>query len=197
MLFCLYATLYAVQNAALQAEPQELLEKQAISRVPLGQENEGFYSHYFLVRKKTGTMGPILDLSLFNRAIIERPFCMLTVKQVFKWYARGDWLTSIDLKEMYFHVPVIPEHRNFLRFSFWGSQYQDNWLPFGYSLSPRTISKCWDGTGAVAVGGHQGPVLSGLPAAIGAHLSHLGFTVNWKKNAPLPSPPRGSPIWEW
>ncbi|XP_028255153.1 GTPase IMAP family member 4-like [Parambassis ranga] len=56
--------------------------------------------------------------------------------------SRGDWLTSIDLKDAYFHVPVVPKHRRYLRFSFLGIQYEYNRLPFGYSLAPRTFSKC-------------------------------------------------------
>ncbi|XP_045923592.1 galactosylceramide sulfotransferase-like [Micropterus dolomieu] len=74
----------------------------------------GFYSRYFLVRKKTGGERSILDLSLFNRAIMVRPFRMLTVKRVMECVHQGDWLSSIDLKDAYFPVPVIPGHRKFL-----------------------------------------------------------------------------------
>ena len=62
------------QCLALQAELRELLLKEAISRVPQGEENQGYYSRYFLVPKKTGGMRPILDLSVFNKVIMKRPF---------------------------------------------------------------------------------------------------------------------------
>ncbi|XP_045923544.1 uncharacterized protein LOC123982167 [Micropterus dolomieu] len=61
---------------------------------------------------------------------MERPFRMLTVKQVLECVRQG------DLKD--FYVPVIPEHRKFLRFSFCDAQYQYTRLPFGYSLALRT-----------------------------------------------------------
>ncbi|KAF0046150.1 hypothetical protein F2P81_002679 [Scophthalmus maximus] len=127
---------------ALMTELSELLEKEAISRVPPGQECEGYYSRYFLVPKKTGGMRPILDLSLVNRSIMRRPFHMLTIKHVLECVRSGDWFASIDLKDAYFHVPIVPRHRKFLRFSFRGVQFQYNRLPFRYSLAPRTFSKC-------------------------------------------------------
>lgn len=53
-------------------------------------------------------------------------FCMLTVKQALECVCQGDLrLTLIDLKDMYFQVPVMPEHR----FSFRGAQcYLDDLL---------------------------------------------------------------------
>ena len=67
---------------------------------------------------------------------------MLTIRRVLQCVKPGDWFTSIDLKDAYFHVTVIPKHRKFLCFSLQGSHYQYNRLPFGYSLAPQTLSKC-------------------------------------------------------
>lgn len=190
------------QCLALQSELEELLVKNAISRVPQGEENQGFYSRYFLVPKKTGGMRPILDLSLFNRSIMERPFHMLTIRQVLECVHQGDWFTSIDLKDAYFHVSIVPKHRKFLRFSFQGIQYQYNRLPFGYSLAPRTFSKCVE-TALEPLRRMGMRVLFYLDdllllarsreeaalqtMTLVTHLSSLGFAVNWKKSSPLPS----------
>jgi len=56
----------------------------------------------------------------------------------------GDWFTTINLKDAYFHVKIArkPKHRKYLHFAFQGIAYEYNRLPFGYSLSPRTFSKC-------------------------------------------------------
>ena len=59
-------------------------------------------------------MRPILDLSVFH---------MLTIKQVLECVHQDDWFISIDLKDAYFHVPIIPKHRKFLRLSFQGISY--------------------------------------------------------------------------
>ena len=186
----------------LQSELQELLTKDAISRVPRGEENQGFYSRYFLVPKKTGGMRPILDLSLFNRSIMVGPFHMLTIKRVLECVHQGDWFTSIDLKDASFHVSIIPKHRKFLRFSFQEIQYQYNRLPFGYSLAPRTFSRCVE-TALEPLHRMGMRVLFYLndlllltrsreeaalqTARLVSHLASLGFTINWKKSSPLPS----------
>ena len=190
------------QCLALQAELRELLLKEAISRVPQGEENQGYYSRYFLVPKKTGGMRPILDLSVFNKVIMKRPFHMLTIRQVLECVHQGDWFTSIDLKDAYFHVAIIPKHRKYLRFSFQGIPYQYNRLPFGYSLAPCTFSKCVE-TALQPL--HRGGMrmlfyLDDLlllarsreevalqTVQLVSHLSKLGFLINWKKSCPLPS----------
>ncbi|XP_053289751.1 LOW QUALITY PROTEIN: uncharacterized protein LOC128450365 [Pleuronectes platessa] len=189
-------------RALLRLELQELLRKNAISKVPQGEETQGFYSRYFLVPKKTGGVRPILDLSLFNKSIMERRFHMLTIKQVLECVHQGDWFTSIDLKDAYFHVPIVSKHRRYLRFSFQGIQYQYNRLPFGYSLAPRTFSKCVETaleplhrTGMRVLFYLDDLLLlarSREEAALQTktlvcHLSSLGFTINWKKSSALPA----------
>ena len=190
------------QNLALQSELTELLGKNAISRVPHGEENRGFYSRYFLVPKKTGGMRPILDLSLFNESIVTRPFHMLTIKRVLECVRPGDFCVSVDLKDAYFHVPIIPKHRQFLRFSFQGIQYQYNRLPFGYSLAPRTFSKCVETAlqplhkkgmrvvfyldDLLLLARSETEALVQTTELL-SHLSDLGFTVNWKKSSLFPS----------
>ncbi|XP_033996615.1 LOW QUALITY PROTEIN: uncharacterized protein LOC117490940 [Trematomus bernacchii] len=184
------------------AELRELLLKEAISRVPQGEENQGYYSRYFLVPKKTGGMRPILDLSVFNKVIMKRPFHMLTIRQVLECVHQGDWFTSIDLKDAYFHVAIIPKHRKYLRFSFQGISYQYNRLPFGYSLAPRTFSKCVETAlqplhrGGMRVLFYLDDLLllarsreevALQTVQLVSHLSKLGFIINWKKSCPLPS----------
>lgn len=190
------------ETSALMAEITELLSKGAISKVPRGEENEGFYSRYFLVPKKTGGMRPILDLSSFNKCIMRRPFHMLSVRHVLECVRSGDWFASIDLKDAYFHVPIIPRHRKFLRFSFRGAQFQYNRLPFGYSLAPRTFSKCVETaleplrrSGVrvlfylddliVMASSRESCALHTMKLV--KHLSCLGFAINWQKSSPLPS----------
>ncbi|XP_013878914.1 uncharacterized protein LOC106528317 [Austrofundulus limnaeus] len=190
------------QDLALQAELQELLNKEVISRVPSGEEYEGFYSRYFLVPKKTGAMRPILDLSFFNKFILKRPFHMLTTKQMLTCVQEGDWFTSINLKDAYFHVPVIPAHRKYLRFSFQEIQYQYNHLPFGYALTPRIFSKCVETalqplrSAGMRILFYLDDLLLLAPSRqeaasqtekLSAHLRMLGFSINWKKSSLIPA----------
>ncbi|KAK7097025.1 hypothetical protein V1264_004064 [Littorina saxatilis] len=48
----------------------------------------------------------------------------------------GDWVTSIDLTDAYFHILMHPSDRKWLRFR-WGERvFQLKALPFGLSLAP-------------------------------------------------------------
>ena len=125
----------------LRAEVQALLDKAAIEEVPLGQENMGFYSTYFLVPKKDGGFRPILNLKGLNRMIEVPSFKMETLRSVITSVQPGDWLTSIDLKDAYLHVPIHTSFRRYLRFSFDGVCYQFRVLPFGISTAPRVFTK--------------------------------------------------------
>ncbi len=99
---------------------------------PLDRES-GFYSRYFVVPKKDGGLRPILDLRLLNHSVRRLKFRMLTVKQVVSQIRSEDWFVTIDLKDAYFHVSILPSHRKFLRFAFRSK-----------TLSPRTFTKCVD-----------------------------------------------------
>ena len=112
--------------------------------VPPHDRESGFYRRYFIVPKKDGGLRPILDLRLLNCSVKRLKFRMLTLKQVVSQIRSEDWFVTIDLKDAYFHVSILPNHRKFLRFAFGGKAYQYRVLPFGLALSPRTFTKCVD-----------------------------------------------------
>ncbi|XP_048024136.1 LOW QUALITY PROTEIN: uncharacterized protein LOC125253920 [Megalobrama amblycephala] len=132
------------QALVMEQEVKTLLEKEAIEHVlPLDREN-GFYSRYFIVPKKDGGLRPILDLRLLNQSVMKLKFKMLTLRQIVSQIRSEDWFVTIDLKDAYFHISILPHHRKFLRFAFGGKVYQYRVLPFGLALSPRTFTKCMD-----------------------------------------------------
>ena len=53
----------------------------------------------------------------------------------------GMWTSSIDLKDAYFHVPIHPRFRKYLRFQVLGKVYQFKALPFGLNTAPRLFTK--------------------------------------------------------
>ncbi|KAL0194819.1 hypothetical protein M9458_008391, partial [Cirrhinus mrigala] len=132
------------QGLVMEQEVATLLRKEAIEVVPPHNRESGFYSRYFIVPKKDGGLRPILDLHLLNRSVMRLKFKMLTIKQVMSQIRSEDWFVMIDLKDAYFHVSILPQHRKFLRFAFRGEAYQYRVLPFGLALSPRTFMKCVD-----------------------------------------------------
>ncbi|KAL0147482.1 hypothetical protein M9458_057222 [Cirrhinus mrigala] len=132
------------QGLVMEQEVATLLRKEAIEVVPPHERESGFYSRYFIVPKKDGGLRPILDLRLLNRSVKRLKFKMLTIRQVVSQIRSEDWFVTIDLKDAYFHVSILPHHRKFLRFAFRGEAYQYRVLPFSLALSPRTFTKCVD-----------------------------------------------------
>ncbi len=121
-----------------------LLAKGAIEIIPSAQRESGFYSCYFLFPKNHSSLRPILDQRLLNRALMRRPFRMITLKQILPQISLEDWFFSLDVKDAYFHIQIAPRNWPFLRFTFEGVAYQYTVLPFGLSLAPRTFMKWMD-----------------------------------------------------
>ena len=127
----------------LREEIFSLLNKGAVVVVPRALCQSGFYSRYFLVPKRGGNgIRPILDLRALNGFLRKYKFRMLTHASLLRLVRRDDWFTSIDLKDAYFHIPIYPPHRKYLRFAFEGICYEYRVLPFGLSLSPRVFVRC-------------------------------------------------------
>ena len=49
---------------------------------------------------------------------------------------QGEWVTSIDFKDTYFHIPIQEQSRKCLRFHIQGRAYQFKALPFSLSSAP-------------------------------------------------------------
>ncbi len=113
-----------------------------------------------------------------------------------------EWFTLVDLKDAYFHVPIAPHHKQFLRFAFQGHHCQFRVLPFGLSLSPRVFTRCV----AAALAPLRAEGLKILPYLDDwlvcapsqsqvawdmtrplTHLAHRGLVVNMKKSCLDPS----------
>jgi len=124
------------KDQLLDQHIQELLAKQAIEVVQGPYYNKGFYSHLFMVPKANGKMRPIIDLKLLNRFVVVPKFKMETVASVWKALIPGNFGFSVDLTDAYFHIPIHPKSRKYLRIYRNGTVYQFRALPFGLSTSP-------------------------------------------------------------
>jgi ribonuclease HI len=100
----------------------------------------GFYSTFFLVAKKDGGgQRPVLNLKGLKQIVQVKTFKMMTIQVVLQHLQKGDWLASLDLKDAYFHVPVQPVYRPYLRFELLGKVYQFKFLPFGLFNRPKGL----------------------------------------------------------
>ena len=67
---------------------------------------------------------------------------MLRTADVLQAIGKDVWFTKIDLKDAYFHIPIAPHHRQFLRFAFKGRAYQfRSFRSFGISLAPQISTR--------------------------------------------------------
>ena len=79
----------------------------------------------FLGFKLHSRWGPILGL--VNPSLSE------TIRTSLQ---QGEWVTSVDFKDAYFHIPIQEQSRKYLRFHIQGRAYQFKALPFGLSTAP-------------------------------------------------------------
>ncbi len=131
-----------MQYRSLKDEVSVLLGKLGIKCLPSGAKAQGFYSTYFLIPKKDGGLRPILNIRMFNHHLRLLPFRMLCLSTLLTFIRQGDWFTTVDLHDAYFHIPIHKDHKKYLRFYFQGNAYEYNFLRFGLSLAPHTFTKC-------------------------------------------------------
>ena len=177
-----------------------MLAKGALEIVP--DPGHVFYSRLFLVEKATGGWRPVIDLSTLNTFIRQTPFKMETVASVLNAVQENDLLTSLDLKDAYFQVPVHPSSRKFLRFVSQGTVYQFKVLCFGLSTAPQVFTRvfaavsAWAHTSAIRLRRYLDDwlVLAPLEAKACQHVQELlllchdlGIVVNEKKSDLVPS----------
>ena len=132
--------LSGVYAQVLMDEVASLLDKGAIEEIQ-GRPQDGYFSKYFLVPKKTGDLRPILNLKPINSDIQKKSFKMENLNLVIEALHPGNWLAAIDLKDAYFHVPIHTSHYKYLRFAIQNKMYQYKVLPFGLTTSPRVFTK--------------------------------------------------------
>lgn len=128
-----------MEEISFSKEITKLLVSGAISKcTPMyGQ----YVSPCFLIKKPNGDNRFILNLKKLNSYVQTPHFKMEDYRTVLKLIRKNCFMSTIDLKDAYFLVPISPEHRRFLRFHVNGQLYQFNCLPFGLSVAPYVFTK--------------------------------------------------------
>ncbi|XP_039211541.1 exocyst complex component 3 isoform X1 [Crotalus tigris] len=154
------------------------------------------------VPKSSGGWRAILDLKGLNLHLHYKRFKMQTLHSILTSIRWGDLLTSIDLKEAYLHIPILPAHRRYLRFCYLNRHFQYRALPFGLSSAPRVFTKILAVLAAhlrlvpVRVQCYLDDILIQSPSVSAAHsdltltiqtLQVHSFLINFKKSQMNPS----------
>ena len=123
------------RNSYLLEAIHQPIVKNAVELVR-NQTSLGFFNRLFLVPKPNNKWRPILDLSNLNLFLKAEKFKMETPETIRTSLQQGEWVTSIDFKDAYFHIPIQEQSRKYLRFHVQGQTYQFKALPFGLSTAP-------------------------------------------------------------
>ena len=124
-------------NTFLLEAVQKLIEKDAIEEI-YKHDSPGYYSRLFLTPKASGGWRPIIDLKPLNPSVIGAKTKQETQAQIRSSLRQGQWAISVDLADAFFHVPIHPTSRKYLRFSIHGRLFQYKALPFGVSVHVPT-----------------------------------------------------------
>ena len=82
-----------------------------------------------------------MNLKLFNFILRKTLFKMQTLKSIIAVMCLCQQMASVDLKDTYFHIGIVPAHRQYLRFRWLGQSYQFMALPFGLSSARWVLTK--------------------------------------------------------
>ena len=96
--------------------------RQKCSRTVQNKKSLGFFNRLFLV-PKPNKWRPILDLSKLNLFLKAEKFKMETPETFRTSLRQWEWITSIDFKDAYFHIPIQEQSRKYLRFHVEGRTY--------------------------------------------------------------------------
>jgi hypothetical protein len=125
----------------LDKEVARMLEMDAVYET---QETDGVTSSIYTVPKRdSDRRRPVNNLRWVNSHLPRIKFKMSTIKDVKAAITRDCFMTSIDLSDCFWGVPVCKRDQKFLAFTWRGKTYRFRCLPFGLSLSPMFITKIY------------------------------------------------------
>ena len=125
--------------AIIDAEIVKLSRKKVISKCEYSPDL--YLSPVFTRPKKDGMNRMILNLKGVNSEITYHHFKMDTLQVALKLVTPFCFMSSIDLKDAYYSVPIVKHHRKFLRFSWRGQLWQFDSMPNGLALTPRKFTE--------------------------------------------------------
>ena len=128
-----------VKSKHLKESCQALIQKQALEKV-IVPSSLAFYNRLFLV-PKPNKWRPILDLSQLNLYLAPSPFKMETPETIRLSLQLGEWVTSLDFSDAYYHIPISQRSRKYLRFHLNSQTFQFTALPFGLSTGRLEFTK--------------------------------------------------------
>ena len=179
---------------------KELLKKGAI--VESVSEPDEFISTIFIVPKPNGKFRPVINLRYLNEFVHYDYFKQETFKVVLDLLQKNDFLTSVDLQDAYFSIPVHEQDQKYLKFTWNGSLYKFICVCFGLKSAPFLFTKVLKAVFAwfrqqnfrcsyyiddsLNMNKNKAVCQKNTMTMVNT-LQSLGFTINYKKSSLVPS----------
>ena len=127
------------EQIIIDNEIEKFLEKGIIE--PSIYETCQVISPIFTRVKKDGSHRVIFNLKKLNESVSYHHFKMDTLETALKLMTENCFMTSLDLKNAYYSIPIAKEHQKYLKFVWNNELYAFTCLPMGLSSSPRIFTK--------------------------------------------------------
>lgn len=188
---------YHLDREMSEGIQQQLQEYMELGALRPARQGERIYSSPIFGRPKPDkTVRVITDLTKLNEFVGKQKFRMEGLREATLLMTPGVYMTKIDIKSAFFHLPVHPAHQRFLGIQWQGETLVFTSLPFGLTICPRVFSKTMGavmrylrGMGVRSVfyiddilifGETQNQCAKNTQATVRT-LLQLGFEVSWKK----------------
>eukprot|EP00117_Sycon_ciliatum_P013786 scpid46822/ scgid14313/ Transposon Ty3-I Gag-Pol polyprotein; Gag3-Pol3; Transposon Ty3-2 TYA-TYB polyprotein; Capsid protein; p24; Spacer peptide p3; Nucleocapsid protein p11; Ty3 protease; p16; Spacer peptide J; Reverse transcriptase/ribonuclease H; p55; Integrase p52; Integrase p49 len=137
---------FSLRNRAMSLQHESFIDQQITDLLQLRaieatQTAPKCVSPLGVVPKKNGKLRLIINLRRLNQNVVAPRFRYENISSLPETVQPGDWCTSIDLRNGFYHVPIHPESRPYLGFAWRGNFYQFRVLPFGLAVSPWAFTK--------------------------------------------------------
>jgi hypothetical protein len=128
--------------AYMDKELARQVHMKAVEEVPQDLHHRLVISPVFTVPKKgSDNRRGVINLKWINSYVKYVKFKATTMRDVKAAVEKDCWMTTIDLRDAFWNVPVHPDDRRFLAFRWRGKVYWYRSLPFGLTSSPRILHK--------------------------------------------------------
>ena len=115
-----------------------LLKKKLMVQIIAGKRD--FFSSVFLLVKNFGNYRMILNLKKLNKYIDPKHFKIESFQNVLHMVKPEAWTASVDLKDVYYSVPIPEEYQKYLKFL---REYPLKFttMPNGYGPAMRALTE--------------------------------------------------------
>lgn len=109
-------------------------------KVSISEPNE-FISNIFIVPKPGGKFRPVINLKALNEFVTYHHFKQETFNVVLDLLQENDFMTSVDMEQAYYSIPIHKESQKYLKFYWNEVLYSFSCLPFGLASAPYIFTK--------------------------------------------------------